>query len=462
MQATTVAPEADVTIAIQHLTPSPLNPRKQFDGESFDTLTESISRHGIIEPIVVREASADAGAPFEIIAGERRYRAAKAAGITSVPIRNLGTVSDDTALQLMLVENLQRADLNPIEEAAAYQALNDAGRTHQQIAALVGRSQSMVGNGVRLLHLPQDVQDAVADGRLSAGHGVALCRWNQWPHIVTYIAKRVLEYELPVARIAKLDCMASHPILPTGERNPEMPYVYIRRMDFIAPSAFGKDWIPNPDLIERDDVSINDPYGSARFDILGWATNAKDACEMIAEVAADRAQVDAEAVAVVNSPEAAAERERKDAEKQAKAESKRQQERAEKAEWLGGVTESVLLTTADNGLTQRQLAVIAGRLFSGIWDGAARDAIRAMLPESVTDAAPGEWWTDMYGGDGVDERIATLATADVTTLHDVIAVALLVLHGDDTKAKAGSPAAANIATARAWLLGEDVDVAVAE
>lgn len=458
MQATTVAPEADVTIAIQHLTPSPLNPRKQFDGESFDTLTESISRHGIIEPIVVREASADAGAPFEIIAGERRYRAAKAAGITSVPIRNLGTVSDDTALQLMLVENLQRADLNPIEEAAAYQALNDAGRTHQQIAALVGRSQSMVGNGVRLLHLPQDVQDAVADGRLSAGHGVALCRWNQWPHIVTYIAKRVMEYAAPVSTIAKATCLQYHPITPQGERNPEQPYVYIRRMDHVAPSCFGNDWIPNPECPQRDMDGPDDPYGAARLDILGWATNAKDACEQIAMVAADRAEVEAEAAAVVNSPEAAAERERKAEERQAKAEARQAEQRAEKAAWLGGVTESVLLTTAESGLTQRHLAVIAGRLFSGIWDAAARDAIRAMLPESVTGEAAGDWWTDMYGGDGVDERIATLATADITTLHDVIAVALIELYGDDTKAKAGSPAAANIATARAWLLGEDVAV----
>lgn len=457
MTATTVRPEVDLTIEIQHLQPSPLNPRKQFDGESLDTLVESIRQHGIIEPIVVRENIAPGRGPFEIIAGERRYRAAVAAGLTDVPIRNIGTVSDDDALQLMLVENLQRADLNPMEEADAYRTLNHAGHTHQQIAAMVGRSQAVVGNAVRLLNLPQDVQDAVADGRLSAGHGVALCRWQKWPHVVTYIARRVIEYGLPVATIAKAECLQYHPIAPNGERNPEQPYVYIRRMDFIAPSVFGDEWIPNPDLMERDDASINDPYGSARFDVLGWATNAKDACEQIAMVAADRAEVAAAEAEAMNSMDAVAERERKAEERQAKAEAKQAEQRAEKAAWLGGVTESVLTITSESGLTQRHLAVLAGRLFSGIWDGTVRDFIRAMLPDSVTGGA-GDWWTDMYSGDGIDERIAALATADATTLHDVIAVALLALHGDDTKAKAGSPAAAKIATARAWLLGEDVAV----
>ncbi len=461
MTATTVRPEVDLTIEIQHLQPSPLNPRKQFDDESLDTLVESIRQHGIIEPIVVRENMTPGRGPFEIITGERRYRAAVAAGLADVPIRNIGTVDDDDALQLMLVENLQRADLNPIEEADAYRTLNRAGHTHQQIAAMVGRSQAVVGNAVRLLNLPQDVQDAVADGRLSAGHGVALCRWQKWPHVVAHIATRVIEYSLPVAKIAKAECLQYHPIAPNGERNPEQPYVYIRRMDFIAPSVFGDDWIANPDLMERDDASINDPYGSARFDVLGWATNAKDACEQIAMVAEDRAEVAAEAAAAVSSPEAAAERERKDAEKQAKAESKRQQERAEKAEWLGGVTESVLTVTSESGLTQRHLAVIAARLFSGIWDGVVRDAIRAMLPDWVTDAAPGDWWVP-FSSDGISEQEAALSAVDATTLHDVIAVALLALHGDDTKAKAGSPAAAKIATARAWLLGEDVDLAAAE
>jgi ParB family chromosome partitioning protein len=160
-------------ISIEFLHPNPRNPRRQFAVPELDELAASIKERGIIQPIAVRPAPGASGT-FEIIAGERRWRAAQRAGIHDVPVVVLD-VSDAEALELAIIENVQREDLNPLEEAAGYQALGDAFKYSQdETAKIVGKSRSHVANMLRLLKLPEAVQACIRSGELSAGHARAL------------------------------------------------------------------------------------------------------------------------------------------------------------------------------------------------------------------------------------------------------------------------------------------------
>lgn len=157
-------------IPVSRLRPSALQPRQAMDPQEFAGLVESVRRHGVLQPIVVRPV-ADG---FEVVAGERRWRAAEAAGQATVPaiIRPL---SDREALELALVENLQREDLGPLERARAYRKLvDDFGMTQGQVAERVGKSQPSVANSLRLLHLPSQVQASLDAGRITEGHARAL------------------------------------------------------------------------------------------------------------------------------------------------------------------------------------------------------------------------------------------------------------------------------------------------
>ncbi|HZS14152.1 MAG TPA: ParB/RepB/Spo0J family partition protein [Candidatus Dormibacteraeota bacterium] len=153
--------------------PNPEQPRRGFDEEGIAALAESIQTHGLLHPIVVERLSGDR---YRLVAGERRLRAAQKAGVATIPaILRPATDSARHALELALVENLQRAQLSPLEEAAAYARLADTfGLSHEAIGLRMGRSRSAVSNTVRLLSLTAAVQEAVADGRLSAGHARAL------------------------------------------------------------------------------------------------------------------------------------------------------------------------------------------------------------------------------------------------------------------------------------------------
>jgi ParB family chromosome partitioning protein len=153
--------------------PNPEQPRRGFDPEGLATLAESIRTHGLLHPIVVERAGPDG---YRLVAGERRLRAARQAGVPTIPaILRPATESARQALELALVENLQRAQLSPLEEAAAYARLADTfGLSHEAIGLRMGRSRSAVSNTVRLLSLTAAVQEAVAEGRLSAGHARAL------------------------------------------------------------------------------------------------------------------------------------------------------------------------------------------------------------------------------------------------------------------------------------------------
>ncbi len=157
-------------ILIDDIFPNVSQPRKQFDKNALNELENSIKKHGLIQPIIVRKT--DSG--YEIIAGERRWRASKNIGLKTLPVV-VKEVSDSEQAQMALVENLQREDLSPIEEANGYKALmDDYGFTQTQLSDIVGYSRSNIANTLRLLNLSEDIQKMIADNKISGGHGRAL------------------------------------------------------------------------------------------------------------------------------------------------------------------------------------------------------------------------------------------------------------------------------------------------
>jgi ParB family chromosome partitioning protein len=166
-------PRAQRKVPIEFLKPNPRNPRRAFSESELQELADSIKQHGVIQPIAVRPVK---GTPdrYEIIAGERRWRASQMAGLHEVPIVPLD-VSDSDALELAIIENVQREDLNAMEEAQGYHALaNEFKRSADDIAKIVGKSRSHVANMMRLTKLPEEVQAHIVSGKLSAGHARAL------------------------------------------------------------------------------------------------------------------------------------------------------------------------------------------------------------------------------------------------------------------------------------------------
>ncbi len=169
-QASGVAPAGLRDLPIERITPNRKQPRKQFESASLDELAESIRARGVLQPIVVRRRGDD----YEIVAGERRWRAAQRAGLERIPAV-VKELSDADAIQVALVENLQRQDLDPLEEAEAFARLiRDYGLNQEAVADAVGKSRSAVANSLRLLKLPAPILTMLADGRLTAGHARAL------------------------------------------------------------------------------------------------------------------------------------------------------------------------------------------------------------------------------------------------------------------------------------------------
>jgi ParB family transcriptional regulator, chromosome partitioning protein len=187
-------------IAIEDIHPSPDQPRKSFDDERLAELAESIRAQGIIQPVVVRQR---AGGGYELIAGERRWRAAQRAGLHEVPAV-VREVAATRAFEMALVENLQREDLNPIEEAAGYQRLiEDFGYTQEALSERVGKDRSTVANALRLLRLPGSVRELVTAGRLSMGHARALLGLESTDEMER-LARRIAAREMSVRRVEAL------------------------------------------------------------------------------------------------------------------------------------------------------------------------------------------------------------------------------------------------------------------
>jgi ParB family transcriptional regulator, chromosome partitioning protein len=198
-EGTATATEDASEIPIDLIDPSTLQPRSIFDEGKLDELAQSITANGVVQPLLIRRK----GARFELIAGERRWRAAQRAGLSRVPavIRN---VSDDKVLELALIENIQREDLNPIEEARAYKKLIDTiGLTQETVAERVGRDRSYVTNYLRLLRLPDDLQELLQKGRLSTGHARTLLALDQ-VDAQRRIARKIIEQDLSVRATERL------------------------------------------------------------------------------------------------------------------------------------------------------------------------------------------------------------------------------------------------------------------
>ena len=160
-------------LPIEFLRPNPRNPRKAFGEEDLADLTRSIKERGVVQPILVRPGP-DGSDSYEIIAGERRWRAAQRAGLHEVPVY-VQEVSDREALELAIIENVQRADLNPLEEAAGYeQLMAEFGYSQTELADVIGKSRSHIANTIRLTKLPEKVRGFIADGKLTAGHARTL------------------------------------------------------------------------------------------------------------------------------------------------------------------------------------------------------------------------------------------------------------------------------------------------
>ena len=161
-------------VPIASIRPNPLQPRDRFDEEAMSSLAASIKELGVLQPVLVREASPGTPDEYELIAGERRWRAAKRAGLQTIPVL-VQVVDDSHSLEQALVENLHRQDLNVLEEAAAYhQLIEDFHYTHDQVATRVGKSRAQVTNILRLLQLPATVQRLLAEGQITPGHARAL------------------------------------------------------------------------------------------------------------------------------------------------------------------------------------------------------------------------------------------------------------------------------------------------
>ncbi len=184
-------PESFAPVA--EIRPNPNQPRRAFEPAALEELANSIREHGVIQPLVVRRVEGG----FELIAGERRFMAAQQAGLETVPI-TIRDASDQTSLELALVENLQRKDLNPVEEAEGYQALAERFTlTHEQIAAKVGKSRAAVSNALRLLSLPDELQALLAEGAIETGHAKVLLGVELEQEKIM-LARRVIREKLSV------------------------------------------------------------------------------------------------------------------------------------------------------------------------------------------------------------------------------------------------------------------------
>src|ERR1039457_3793819 len=184
-------------VLVTSIRPNPFQPRKSFTDESLQTLASSVRELGVLQPIIVRPVEGETNL-FELIAGERRWRAAGLAGLEVVPVLVQDDVNDRLSLEQAVVENLHRVDLHPLEEAAAYQQLIDEfNMTHEQVAQRVGKSRANVTNTLRLLHLGEVAQSALASSQSSAGHARSLLALSD-PNAQSTIVARIIKNELSV------------------------------------------------------------------------------------------------------------------------------------------------------------------------------------------------------------------------------------------------------------------------
>lgn len=185
-------------ISITDIQKNPYQPRKEFDREKLDELAQSIKENGVIQPIIVRQSPVIG---YEILAGERRYRASLLAGLRSIPAI-VKQLSDQEMMVQSIIENLQRENLNPIEEARAYESLVEKGFTHAEIADKMGKSRPYISNSIRLLSLPEQILSEVENGKLSQAHARSLVGLNKEQQ--DYFFQRIIEEDISVRKLEAL------------------------------------------------------------------------------------------------------------------------------------------------------------------------------------------------------------------------------------------------------------------
>lgn len=228
------------TLRITQIDPTVGQPRKSFDQEALAGLADSIAAHGVLQPILVREVGPDR---YAIVAGERRWRAAKMAALSEIPAI-IVEMDEKTAAEVALIENIQREDLNPIEEAEAYEVLaNEYRMTQEDIAARVGKSRSAIANTMRLLDLPVAVRSFVVDGKLSAGHARALLGLIN-PLLMPALAEKAVENEYSV-RDMEEEVRRTNRLLANAEKEePAAPATfkvdYVKELERKMVSALGR------------------------------------------------------------------------------------------------------------------------------------------------------------------------------------------------------------------------------
>ncbi len=194
------ASESTILLKLEDIEPNRAQPRTDFDPEALSALSESIKENGVLQPILVRPLL---GGGYQIVAGERRYRASRMAGLTEIPAV-IKELSEQKTMELALIENLQREDLNPIEEAKGYLTLQQSYEmTQEDIAASMGKSRSAIANALRLLKLPDEVQAMVTEGKLTAGHAKSLAAIED-PEKVLILANQIIDYNLTVRETERL------------------------------------------------------------------------------------------------------------------------------------------------------------------------------------------------------------------------------------------------------------------
>ena len=188
------------TLPLNEIIPNKDQPRKTFDETTLAELAESIKQHGVLQPLLVRPI---AGGGYQLVAGERRWRACRMAGVREVPVV-VKELTDTETMEIAIIENLQREDLNPIEEAEGLQALVDkCGLTQEEVAASVGKSRPAIANSLRLLRLPQEVRDMTREGRISAGHARALLSLDN-DAMIFEAAQNIISNNLTVRDVERL------------------------------------------------------------------------------------------------------------------------------------------------------------------------------------------------------------------------------------------------------------------
>ena len=202
-----------VTLKISEIEPNRSQPRKEFDEKTLSELAESISEHGLLQPLLVRPLTLGG---YEIVAGERRYRACRMAGLTEVPVI-IRELSESETMELALIENLQREDLTPLEEAMGYEVLmNEHGFTQDEVSKSVGKSRPAIANALRLLKLPEGVKELLKENKISAGHARALLSLENEENMLE-LAELIVAKDLSVRQTEKLCKNASK------EKKPEAP-----------------------------------------------------------------------------------------------------------------------------------------------------------------------------------------------------------------------------------------------